>query len=328
MADDFLGEWDAWRRWARGASDFAARVLGDHRSALARCQSAALRRRARRVVARSRRRRGRARPDFESADDRRPRDPRAPGARPGRRERDPRPTRATWRSRWPAARAPCSCGRATPPTRCAGTTGRPRLSRRRRSGWCRPRSRRIDGVRPIDEAVGEVAFTVAGQPATLVAYDDDGGSGWCSRTRRRDGRRTPPAGSSTRLRRRRRHRRPRLQPHHQPAVRLHRLHDLPGAAPAEPAAVRDRGGGAGSRSCQSRQRRSDTRISRSSPVTRIAGMLCTCCGGCARTCRTGPASWLRSPVSAARPASTSTPSTCSAAAIPGHGDDRAGPPRP
>lgn len=32
-----------------------------------------------------------------------------------------------------------------------------------------------DDERPIDEVVGEVAFTVAGEPVRLAAYDDDGG---------------------------------------------------------------------------------------------------------------------------------------------------------
>lgn len=35
--------------------------------------------------------------------------------------------------------------------------------------------RAFDGERPTDEAVGEVAFTIAGEPVRLVAYDDDGG---------------------------------------------------------------------------------------------------------------------------------------------------------
>ena len=33
----------------------------------------------------------------------------------------------------------------------------------------------LDGAAPIEEAVGEVAFTVAGEPVRLVAYDDNGG---------------------------------------------------------------------------------------------------------------------------------------------------------
>lgn len=35
--------------------------------------------------------------------------------------------------------------------------------------------RALDGEKPVAEAVGEVSFTVAGQPLRLVAYDDDGG---------------------------------------------------------------------------------------------------------------------------------------------------------
>ena len=44
--------------------------------------------------------------------------------------------------------------------------------------WLGATPQRIDGVpgdRPADDAVGEVSFTVAGEPARLVAYDDDGG---------------------------------------------------------------------------------------------------------------------------------------------------------
>lgn len=50
-----------------------------------------------------------------------------------------------------------------------------------------------DGDRPTEDAVGEVSFTVAGEPARLVAYDDDGGL-WLVFADATSGRATYPAG--------------------------------------------------------------------------------------------------------------------------------------
>ena len=127
------------------------------------------------------------------ADDRRPGDPRAPRARTGGRGRDPGRGPATWRSRSPAATAPCSCGRATPPTPCAPSTGRRRPSRRRRTGSCRATFHALDGDRPIDEAIGEVAFRSPASRRPLVGVRRRRRA--LARVRRRDvrrGRRTAP----------------------------------------------------------------------------------------------------------------------------------------
>jgi uncharacterized protein (DUF1684 family) len=51
----------------------------------------------------------------------------------------------------------------------------------------------LDGEKPIEDAIGEVAFTVAGEPVRLVAYDDDGGL-WLVFADATSGRRTYGAG--------------------------------------------------------------------------------------------------------------------------------------
>ena len=56
----------------------------------------------------------------------------------------------------------------------------------------------LDGDRPIEEVIGEVAFEVAGESSAWWRTTTTAGCGSCSPTRRRAPRRTTPGGSSTR----------------------------------------------------------------------------------------------------------------------------------
>ncbi|MDZ5621424.1 DUF1684 domain-containing protein [Nocardioides sp. HM23] len=124
-------------------------------------------------MARCRQRRGRAR-SGRGPDDRRPRAPRAPGAARGRRSGDPRHRRGRGDRGGPARqRRPPPAARPGPRAACRvpADADLPALARLGRARDVPP----LDGERPVDDAVGEVAFTLAGEPVRLVAYDDDGG---------------------------------------------------------------------------------------------------------------------------------------------------------